>query len=117
MIGVKNYAIVLKSGKGSAVGFPVALMMWDSFVMSMGIVFGKISISILTAHAIVYLRFLLRKFHFLNLFMSLMLAMEARSLPSQFVKGLIEIKKLQGGCLLFGIINTDGFVKRHWEEL
>jgi|GEM_PF-5704871 len=117
MIGIKNYAIVLKSGKGSAMGFPGALMMLNYFVMPMGIAFGKIPISTLTAYAIVCFCFPLRKFHFWIFFMTLMLAVEVRSLPSQFVKGLIETKKLQRGCLLFGIINTDGFVKRHWEKL
>ena len=90
---LENYTTVLKSGKGSAVGVPVASMMWNSFVMSMGIVIGKISISILSAYAIVYFRFPLRKFFFGILFMTLMLAVEVRVLPSQFVKGLIETKK------------------------
>jgi len=68
---LENYATVLKSGKGSAVGVPVALMMWNSFVMSMGIVIGKISISILSVYAIVYFRFPLRKFFFWDHFYDL----------------------------------------------
>ena len=90
---LENYATVLKSGKGSAVGVPVALMMWNSFVMSMGIVIGKLSISILSAYAIVYFRFPLQKFFLGIIFMTLMLAVEVCVLPSQFVKGLIETKK------------------------
>jgi sn-glycerol 3-phosphate transport system permease protein len=90
---LENYATVLKSGKGSAVGVPVALMMGNSFVMSMGIVIGKIAISILSAYAIVYFRFPLRKFFFWIIFMTLMLAVEVHILPSQFVNGLIETEK------------------------
>ena len=69
---LKNYATVLKSSKGSAVGGPVVLMMWDSFIMSLGIVIGKISISILSAYAIVYLRFPMRQFFFWIIFLTLM---------------------------------------------
>ena len=79
---LENYATVLKSGKGSAVGVPVALMMWNSFVMSLGIVIGKISISILSAYAIVYFRFPLRMFFFWIIFMTLMLPVEVRILPT-----------------------------------
>lgn len=52
-----------------------------------------IAISILSAYAIVYFRFPLRKFLFWIIFMILMLAVEVRILPSQFVKGLIETEK------------------------
>ena len=79
---LENYATVLKSGKGSAVGIPVALMMWNSFVMSLGIVIGKISISILSAYAIVYFRFPFRMFFFWIIFMTLMLPVEVRILPT-----------------------------------
>ena len=79
---LENYATVLKSGKGSAVGVPVALMMWNSFVMSLGIVIGKISISILSAYAIVYFRFPFRMFFFWIIFMTLMLPVEVRILPT-----------------------------------
>jgi len=79
---LENYATVLKSGEGSAVGVPVALMMWNSFVMSLGIVIGKISISILSAYAIVYFRFPFRMFFFWIIFMTLMLPVEVRILPT-----------------------------------
>ncbi len=79
---VENYTRVLKHGKADSVDVPVYLMMWNSFVMSMGIVFGKISISILSAYAIVYFRFPFRKFFFWIIFMTLMLPVEVRILPT-----------------------------------
>lgn len=79
---IENYATVLQSSKGSAVGVPVALMMWNSTIMSLGIVVGKIAISIISAYAIVYFRFPFRMFFFWIIFMTLMLPVEVRILPT-----------------------------------
>ena len=78
----ENYTRVLMHGKADSVDLPVSLMMWNSFVMSMGIVVGKISISILSAYAIVYFRFPLRMFFFWIIFMTLMLPVEVRILTT-----------------------------------
>ena len=79
---VENYSRVLKYGKADSVGAPVSRMMWNSLVMALGIVVGKISISILSAYAIVYFRFPLRRFFFWIIFMTLMLPVEVRILPT-----------------------------------
>ncbi len=79
---IDNYATVFKSGKSTTGGIPVSLMMWNSFIMAMGIVVGKISISILSAYAIVYFRFRFRMFFFWIIFMTLMLPIEVRILPT-----------------------------------
>ena len=79
---VENYSRVIKHGKADSVGAPVSLMMWNSLVMSMGIVVGKIFISILSAYAIVYFRFPLRMFFFWIIFITLMLPVEVRILPT-----------------------------------
>ncbi len=79
---IENYSRVIKHGKADSVGAPVSLMMWNSLVMSMGIVVGKIFISILSAYAIVYFRFPLRMFFFWIIFMTLMLPVEVRILPT-----------------------------------
>ncbi len=79
---IDNYATVFKSGKSTTGGIPVSLMMWNSFIMAMGIVVGKISISILSAYAIVYFRFRFRMFFFWLIFMTLMLPIEVRILPT-----------------------------------
>jgi len=79
---VENYSRVIKYGKADSVGVPVSRMMWNSLVMAIGIVIGKISISILSAYAIVYFRFPLRKFFFWIIFMTLMLPVEVRILPT-----------------------------------
>ncbi len=79
---VENYATILRSGKITAGGVPVSTMMINSFIMAMGIAIGKIAISIISAYAIVYFRFPFRMFFFWLIFMTLMLPVEVRILPT-----------------------------------
>jgi sn-glycerol 3-phosphate transport system permease protein len=61
---------------------PVAHMMWVSFVSAMIISVGKIAISLLSAFAIVYFRFPFKKICFWMIFVTLMLPVEVRILPT-----------------------------------
>ena len=79
---IENYETVLQSGKQTAGGVPVGTMMWNSLVMAVGITVGKIAISIISAFAIVYFRFPLRMFFFWIIFLTLMLPVEVRILPT-----------------------------------
>jgi sn-glycerol 3-phosphate transport system permease protein len=77
-----NYATVLGYGvQGSSSG-PVGPMLLNSLVMALGIAIGKIAISILSAFAIVYFRFPLRSLAFWTIFVTLMLPVEVRILPT-----------------------------------
>ena len=67
-------------GQGSTA--PVARMMWVSLVTALVITFGKISISLLSAFAIVYFRFPLKGFFFWAIFITLMLPVEVRIGPT-----------------------------------
>ncbi len=67
-------------GQGSTA--PVARMMWVSLVTALVITFGKISISLLSAFAIVYFRFPLKGFFFWAIFVTLMLPVEVRIGPT-----------------------------------
>ena len=79
---VENYATVLGYGvQGSSSG-PVGQMMLNSLVMALGIAIGKIAISILSAFAIVYFRFPFRMLAFWTIFVTLMLPVEVRILPT-----------------------------------
>jgi sn-glycerol 3-phosphate transport system permease protein len=60
----------------------VAHMMWVSFVTAMVITVGKISISLLSAFAIVYFHFPFKMFFFWAIFVTLMLPVEVRILPT-----------------------------------
>lgn len=61
---------------------PVWLMMLNSLVMAMAIALGKIAISLLSAFAIVYFKFPFRMGFFWMIFITLMLPVEVRILPT-----------------------------------
>jgi hypothetical protein len=60
----------------------LARMMLNSLIMALGITIGKIAISLLSAYAIVYFRFPFRMFFFWMIFITLMLPVEVRILPT-----------------------------------
>ena len=78
---VENYAHALGQG-AKAVGTPVWMMMANSLIMAVGIAVGKIAISLLAAFAIVYFRFRFRMVFFWMIFITLMLPVEVRILPT-----------------------------------
>jgi sn-glycerol 3-phosphate transport system permease protein len=80
---LENYRAALsgdRSGGGSHA--PVARMMTVSVVMALVIAIGKIAISLLSAFAIVYFRFPFRMAFFWAIFVTLMLPVEVRILPT-----------------------------------
>jgi sn-glycerol 3-phosphate transport system permease protein len=80
-----NYKKALFSG----VNVPVATMLFNSLVMAIGIAFGKIVISLLSAFAIVYFKFPGKMIFFWLIFLTLMLPVEVRIVPTyQVVAGL-----------------------------
>jgi sn-glycerol 3-phosphate transport system permease protein len=80
---VENYQKVLGQGVSSNVtSAPVGRMMLNSLITALVIAFGKISISLLSAFAIVYFRFPLRGLAFWMIFVTLMLPVEVRILPT-----------------------------------
>ena len=78
----ENYSQVLSAGSTKGSAAPVSTMLVNSFVMAMGVALGKIAISILSAYAIVYFRFPLRNFIFWMIFVTLMLPIEVRIIPT-----------------------------------
>src|SRR6266540_6709483 len=78
---VDNYLTVLAQGAGQSTA-PVGQMMLNSLISALVIAFGKIAISLLSAFAIVYFRFPLRTFFFWMIFITLMLPVEVRILPT-----------------------------------
>ena len=78
-----NYrTILLGEGPGVTSQIPVARMMWVSLVTALSIAFGKIVISLLSAFAIVYFNFPFRKTVFWAIFITLMLPVEVRIVPT-----------------------------------
>ncbi len=82
---VTNYLQAMASGLGEGAGTAAVgagRMMLNSLVMALGIAVGKIAISIIAAFAIVYFRFRFRMTAFWLIFMTLMLPVEVRILPT-----------------------------------
>jgi sn-glycerol 3-phosphate transport system permease protein len=79
---VANYTQVLAAGSTAGSSAPVGRMMLNSLVMALVIAIGKIAISILSSFAIVYFRFRLRTFFFWMIFVTLMLPVEVRIIPT-----------------------------------
>jgi len=79
---LENYRAALTRGMERAGGIPVGWMMLNSLVMALGIAIGKIAISLLSAFAIVYFRFPFRMTAFWLIFITLMLPVEVRILPT-----------------------------------
>jgi sn-glycerol 3-phosphate transport system permease protein len=96
---LENYTSALLSG----VNAPVARMLANSLVMAMGIAIGKIVISLLSAFAIVYFRFPGRRLFFWLIFLTLMLPVEVRIVPTyEVVAGFGMLNSYSG--LIFPLI-------------
>ena len=80
---VDTYQAALFGGHGGAGSTaPAARMMWVSLVTALVITIGKIAISLLSAFAIVYFRFPFKGFFFWAIFVTLMLPVEVRIMPT-----------------------------------
>ncbi len=77
-----NLHATLATGLKGAGSPPVGSMLINSLVMALMIAVGKISISLLSAFAIVYFRFPFRMGFFWMIFITLMLPVEVRILPT-----------------------------------
>ncbi|MBK8064838.1 MAG: sn-glycerol-3-phosphate ABC transporter permease UgpE [Betaproteobacteria bacterium] len=78
----ENYAQVLTAGTTTGSHAAVGSMLFNSMVMALVVPLGKISISIISAFAIVYFRFPMRNFFFWMIFVTLMLPVEVRIIPT-----------------------------------
>ncbi len=89
----ENYREALSGGVERVVGVSLERLLFNSFVVAIAIAVGKIIISFLSAFAIVFFRFRFRMFFFWMIFITLMLPVEVRILPTYKVivdLGLID---------------------------
>lgn len=77
-----NYSEALFGGIGRIGGVSVGQLLLNTTTMALGVAVGKICISILSAYAIVFFRFPLRMTFFWLIFITLMLPVEVRILPT-----------------------------------
>ncbi|MFU8776409.1 MAG: sn-glycerol-3-phosphate ABC transporter permease UgpE [Roseovarius sp.] len=96
---IKNYTAALFSG----VNVPVLTMLGNSLIMAVGIAVGKIIISLTSAFAIVYFRFPARNMFFWLIFLTLMLPVEVRIVPTyEVIAGFGMLNSYQG--LIFPLV-------------
>ncbi len=95
----ENYGRALLEG-GKNLGASAAVMIKNSTIMALGITVGKIVISLLAAFAIVYFDFALREFCFWAIFVTLMLPVEVRIMPTYKVVADLGMLNTYAGLIL-----------------
>ena len=96
---IDNYREAWLNGAGNSAA-PVRTMMFNSLVSALVIAIGKIAISLLSAFAIVYFRFPARMFFFWMIFVTLMLPVEVRILPTYKIVSDLGMLDTYGGLTL-----------------
>jgi len=79
---VGNYVTAWNEGGGRVRTTPAGTMLLNSLLMAVLIAVGKIAISVLSAYAVVFFRFPLRMAAFWAIFVTLMLPVEVRIIPT-----------------------------------
>lgn len=96
-----NYWTVLTEGYRNRPGtVPLYITMTNSMVMALGVAIGKIAISIIAAFAVVYFRFPLRMFFFWAIFVTLMLPVEVRIVPTYGVVANLGMLDSYSGLII-----------------
>jgi len=95
-----NYRQVLAAGSTRGSAAPVGAMLMNSLVMALVIAAGKIVVSIIASFAIVYFRFPLRRFCFWMIFVTLMLPVEVRIIPTFKVAADLKLLDSYAGLTL-----------------
>jgi sn-glycerol 3-phosphate transport system permease protein len=95
---IDNYSRALFEGSSKVI--PVGLMMLNSLIMALVIAIGKIAISLTSAFAIVYFRFPFRMLCFWTIFITLMLPVEVRILPTFEVVANLGLLNSYGGLTI-----------------
>ncbi len=98
--GPANYAEAIFGGVGRIGGVGVGRLLWNTTVVALGIAVGKIIISMASAYAIVFFRFPLRMACFWLIFITLMLPVEVRILPTYKVMVELHLIDTYAGLIL-----------------
>jgi sn-glycerol 3-phosphate transport system permease protein len=97
---IENYTKVLTEGYGRVGSTPVMMTLTNSLIMALGVALGKIAISIISAFAIVYFRFPGRMYFFWAIFVTLMLPVEVRIVPTYGVVASLGMLDSYAGLII-----------------
>src|SRR5271154_4787006 len=95
-----NFRAALTEGTIATSGQGVGAMMANSLVMALAIAVGKIAISLPSAYAVVFFRFPLRRLCFWAIFVTLMLPVEVRIIPTYQVAADLRLIDSYAGLAL-----------------
>jgi sn-glycerol 3-phosphate transport system permease protein len=98
--GAANYREALTGGIGRIGGVSVGRLLFNTSVVALGIATGKIIISMASAYAIVFFRFPFRMAVFWLIFITLMLPVEVRILPTYKVMVQLHLIDTYAGLIL-----------------
>lgn len=101
----ENYKRALLEGTEN-LGTPVLNMIKNSTIMALGISVGKIVVSLMAAFAIVFFNFKGRKFCFWAIFITLMLPVEVRIMPTYKVISDLGLLNSYAGLILPMIVSA-----------
>jgi sn-glycerol 3-phosphate transport system permease protein len=96
---IENYRDVLRTGAGNSQA-GVAAMLLNSLIMALTIAIGKIVISLTSAFALIYFRFPFRQTCFWVIFITLMLPIEVRIMPTYQVMADLKLIDTYTGLTL-----------------
>lgn len=105
---IDTYHTVLNQQTGFTQDVTGWLMAQNSLILGLGFALGKIVVSMLAAYAIVYFRFPLAEFFFWVIFMTLLLPLEVRILPSYEVVMNLGLLNSYTGLILPLIASATG---------
>ena len=96
---IANYTEVLATGAGNSQA-AVGRMLLNSLVMALTVAIGKIMISLISAFALIYFRFPFRQACFWLIFVTLMLPVEVRIMPTYQVMSDLKLLDTYTGLTL-----------------
>lgn len=102
---VENYTRAVMEGNQN-LGTSAFTMMKNSLIMALGISIGKIVVSLLAAFAIVFFHFRLRNFCFWAIFVTLMLPVEVRIMPTYKIVSDLGLLDSYAGLILPMIVSA-----------
>ena len=97
---LENYTKVLTEGYGRVGSTAVTMTLTNSLIMALGVALGKIAKSIISAFAIVYFRFPGRMYFVWAIFVTLMLPVEVRIVPTYGVVANLGMLDSYGGLII-----------------
>jgi sn-glycerol 3-phosphate transport system permease protein len=97
---VANYAQAWGSGGGRYMVVPAGMMLVNSLMMALLIAVGKIAISLTSAYAVVFFRFPFRMLAFWLIFITLMLPVEVRIIPTFQVMVDLKLTNSMSGLVV-----------------